>query len=152
MLNRDYHDMLSAFRDEGGEYLVVVAYALAAHGLPRATGDIDLWIRATPENAARVWRALGRFGAPLAGISAADFTVAETAFQIGVAPKRVDILTSIEAVSFDDAWPARKEVEIEDLRVPILSRSHLVANKKALGRPKDLGDIEWLEERDTGEP
>ena len=144
MLNRDYHDMLSMFGDEGVEYLVVGAYALAAHGLPRATGDIDLWIRATPDNAERVWKALGRFGAPLAGLSAA-----ETVFQIGVAPRRVDILTSIEAVSFDEAWPARDEVEIEGLRVPILSRSHLVTNKKALGRPKDLGDIDWLEGRNA---
>ena len=117
---------------------------MAAHGLPRATGDIDLWIRATPDNAERVWKALGRFGAPLAGLSAA-----ETVFQIGVAPRRVDILTSIEAVSFDEAWPARDEVEIEGLRVPILSRSHLVTNKKALGRPKDLGDIDWLEGRNA---
>jgi len=149
VLNRDYHDMLSMFGDEGVEYLVVGAYALAAHGLPRATGDIDLWIRATPDNAERVWKALGRFGAPLAGLSAADFTAAETVFQIGVAPRRVEILTSIEAVSFDEAWPARDEVEIEGLRVPILSRSHLVTNKKALGRPKDLGDIDWLEGRNA---
>ena len=149
MLNPDFHDMLSVLCDEGAEYLLVGAYALATHGLPRATGDMDIWIRCSAENAARVWRALQRFGAPLTGLSEDDLNTPDLVFQIGVAPRRIDILTSIDAVQFDEAWPARRVVEIEGLSVAAIGRLHLIQNKRAVGRPQDLADVAWLERDQT---
>jgi hypothetical protein len=92
-VNRDFAEMLSALSAERVEYLAVGAYALAAHGLPRATGDLDIWVRATPENADGVLRALRAFGAPLRDLSRDDVVRADTVFQIGVAPGRIDLLT-----------------------------------------------------------
>ncbi len=148
MLNPDFRDILSAFVDEGVEFLLVGAYALAVHGHPRATGDLDLWVRPSPENARRVWRALERFGAPLSQLALEDLQKPDLIFQIGVAPRRIDILTSIEGVTFEEAWPARVEVEIEGLRIPVLGREHLIQNKKASGRPQDLADVAWLEQNE----
>ena len=145
MLNRDYKDMLSAFDDEKVDYMIVGAYAVAAHGVVRATGDIDLWIRSSQDNARRAWRALANFGAPLSGLKEADLAVHGTVFQIGVAPSRIDILTSIDGVEFSDAWNERIEVEVEGIRVNVIGRSHLIANKQAVGRPQDLADIARLE-------
>jgi hypothetical protein len=137
--------MLSALSAEGAEFLLVGAYAMAAHGLPRATGDMDIWIRPSEENAQRVWRALTRFRAPLLNLKPEDLQTADTVFQIGIAPRRIDILTSIDGVTFEQAWPQRKEVEIGGRNCPVLSRDHLLQNKKASGRPKDLADVAWLE-------
>jgi hypothetical protein len=141
--------MLSALNDAGTEYLVVGAYALAAYGMPRATGDIDIWIRPTPENAQRVWRALQTFGAPLSRISVEDFTTPDLVFQIGIAPRRIDILTSISGVDFSEAWNARKSLEVASQFLNILSRHHLIMNKRAAGRPKDLADLAWLESEEA---
>ena len=146
MLNRDFREMLSELLDASAEYLIVGAYALAAHGVPRATGDLDVWIRPSKDNAGRVFAALARFGAPLDHVSLEDFTNPGMVFQIGVAPRRIDILTSIDGVDFDSAWSGRTSVEIDGLRVPVLGREDLIANKRAVGRPKDLADIAMLEE------
>ncbi len=145
MLNPDYRDMLSAFSEERVEYLLVGAYALAVHGQVRATGDIDLWVKVSRENAERVIAALARFGAPLHEVEARDFETPGVVFQIGVAPRRIDILTSIDVVDFDAAWPEREEVEVAGLKVPVIGRRHLLQNKRATGRPKDLADALWLE-------
>ncbi len=145
-MNRDFSDMLSALSEAGAEYLVVGAYALAVHGVPRATGDIDLWIRPSPSNAQRAWDALVRFGAPLAGVRPEDLASPGIVLQIGVAPGRIDLLTSIDGVAFEDAWSDRVELIVEGLRVPVLGRAHLVTNKRAAGRPKDLADLALLEE------
>ncbi len=151
MLNKDYRDMLSALNDASAEYLIVGAFALAAHGNPRATVDIDIWIRPTAENARRVWKALESFGAPRSRINVDDFLDSETVFQIGVAPRRIDLLTSISGVDFDQAWAERKISTLgDDLVVTVLGREHLIQNKQAAGRPKDLLDVAWLEEQ-TGE-
>ncbi|QXD13815.1 nucleotidyltransferase [Rhodocaloribacter litoris] len=147
MLNPDYRDILSAFSDEKVEFLLVGAYALAVHGRPRATGDIDLWIRRSEENARKVLRALTTFGAPISGLSEADLTAPDMVFQIGVAPRRIDILTTISGVEFDEAWEAREEVEIEGLRIPVISRQHLIQNKRSVGRLKDAADAEWLQRK-----
>ena len=130
--------------------MVVGAYALAFHGFPRATGDIDLWIRRSDENAQRVWRALIRFGAPLFDLTMNDLKTPGLALQIGLAPRRIDILTSIDGVRFGEAWPDRQQVEIEGLTIPVIGRAHLLQNKRAVGRPKDQGDVALLEsdERD----
>ena len=151
MLNPDYRDILSLFAEEQVEFLLVGAYALAAHGYVRATGDIDLWVRAEPANAQRVMRALARFGAPLSQVSAADFSKPGIVFQIGLAPRRIDILTLIDGVDFARAWPDRLEVELEGLVVPVLSWAHLKENKRAAGREKDRADLAWLEGHDESE-
>ena len=144
-LNDDYKDMLSALNEAGVDYLLVGAYALAAHGNPRATGDIDFWVRPTPENAARVWDAIVAFGAPRSGITMDDFTLPDTIFQIGVAPCRIDLITSISGVDFDEAWAERKHTVLDGVQVCVVSVMHLIANKRAAGRPKDLADAHWLE-------
>ncbi len=145
MLNPDYRDILSIFNEGDVDYLVVAAYALAAHGVPRATGDIDIWIRCGAGNARRVWRALVKFGAPLSELKETDLTSPGLVFQIGVAPSRIDILTSIDGVQFAEAWKARLELGIEGIRVHVIGRSHLIANKKTVGRPQDLVDVARLE-------
>jgi hypothetical protein len=141
----DFRDLLSAFNAHGVEYLVVGAYALAAHGRVRATGDLDIWVQAAPDNAARVMKALTEFGAPLLDLTAADLSQPGVVFQVGVAPVRVDILTAIDGVEFADAWPARVMTRFADQPVAVLSVEHLIRNKRAVGRPQDLADLEWLE-------
>jgi len=143
-VNRDFAEMLSALSEAGAEFLVVGAHALAAHGIPRATGDLDVWVNSTPENAARVITALKAFGAPLADLTLDDLTKPDTVFQIGVVPSRVDILSGISGVRFSDAWPRRIVVVIEGIEVPLLGRADFVANKRASGRPRDLLDIQLL--------
>lgn len=145
MLNPDYRDMLCILNDEGVEYLVVGAHALAAYGYPRATGDIDLWIRCSDENAQRVWRALRRFGAPLQDLTIAELATPGIVFQIGVVPRRIDVLTSITSVSFYDAWPHRKSIEVDGIPISIIGREDLLRNKMSTGRTKDRADAEWLE-------
>ncbi len=149
MLNPDYRDMLSILNDEGAEYLVVGAHALAAHGYPRATGDIDLWIRCTEENAKRVWRSLCRFGAPLRDLTLADLVTPDIVFQIGIEPRRIDLLTSIEAVTFEEAWPRRKAVVVDAIPISVIGRDDLLQNKRNTGRTKDRADAEWLEAHPT---
>lgn len=152
MLNRDYSDMLSEFNAAGVEYLLVGAYALATHGLTRATGDIDLWVRPSPENSKRVELALSRFGALLDGISAADFEMPDTIFQIGRTPVRIDIITAIDGVTFDEASQRRELKDLGGIQVPVLSRMDLVKNKRATGRPKDIADAIWLEQTAGDDP
>ena len=146
-MNRDFKDLLSAFNAQGVEYLVVGAHALAAHGHVRATKDLDVWVRADPANAARVLRALRAFGAPLHDLTEADLARAGLIFQIGVPPLRIDVLTSIDGVAFSEAWPARLASHFDDLPVAVLSRAHLIQNKRAAGRLQDLADVERLEGR-----
>ncbi len=145
MLNPDFRDMLSALCNENAEFLLVGAYALAAYGLPRATGDMDIWIRCSNANTRRVWRALQQFGAPLSELTLDDLKTPDLVFQIGIAPRRIDLLTSIDGVQFDEAWLQRKTIEVEGLTVAVIGRSHLIQNKKAVGRPQDLADVMWLE-------
>src|SRR3972149_8664714 len=102
MLNPHFREMLSAFCEEGVEFLLVGAHAVAVHGLPRATGDLDLWVRTTPENAKGVWRALAKFGAPVKEITPEDFQTPDTIFQVGLPPSRIDVITSIDAVEFEE--------------------------------------------------
>jgi hypothetical protein len=147
-MNPDFADMLSALSAAGVEFLIVGAHALAAHGVPRATGDLDIWIRPTPENAARTLRALTAFGAPLADLSLDDLTRPDTVFQIGLPPARIDIVSGITGVSFDDAWDRRVPVVLPSGTVDVLSKMDFVANKKAVGRAKDLADLALLDEAD----
>jgi hypothetical protein len=140
--------MLHALSEAGAEFLVVGAHALAAHGVPRATGDLDIWINPTAANAVRVLTALAMFGAPLAELSTTDLQRPDLVYQIGLPPNRIDILTGISGVTFDEAWPRRVPVRIEQLEVGVLSRTDFVRNKRASGRPRDLLDLELLAESD----
>jgi predicted nucleotidyltransferase len=145
MLNKDYREMLQCLLEEKVSFLLVGAYALAVHGFPRATKDIDFFVWATPENATNLVRALARFGAPLDGISESDFSAAGTVFQIGNSPRRIDVLTSISGIEFEQAYANRKNILLEGLDIPVISISDLIANKRASGRAQDLADVEKLE-------
>lgn len=125
--------------------MLVGAYALAAHGHPRATGDLDIWIRPTLENAERVWRALARFGATIGEWVPSDFCEADMVYQLGVAPARIDLLTAIDAADFPSAWERRKTITVDGVTVPVIGRDDLLRNKRAVGRPQDLADAAWLE-------
>ena len=142
----DFRDLLRELVSGHARFLVVGAHALSAHGVPRATVELDIWIRSDEDNAQRVYDALARFGAPLEalGVSRSDFTQAGMVAQFGLPPYRVDILTSISGVSFDAAWDERLEGEIEGVRVPIIGLRSFVLNKRASGRKKDLADLESL--------
>lgn len=144
-LNRDYSDLLSAFRRDRVRFLVVGAYALALHGRPRTTGDLDLWVDPEAKNASRVFAAIGRFGAPLEGMSAVDFEERGVVFQIGVAPNRVDILTSLTGLEFDAAWKRRRRMTYGSIPIAVISATDLLRNKRVLGRPRDLADVEEIE-------
>lgn len=145
-LNPDFRDLLLALAAERTEFIVVGAHALALHGVPRFTGDLDVLVRPTLENAARVWRAFVRFGAPVqtANISAADFAIPGVVYQIGLPPSRIDLLTEITGVTFDDAWRTRESTALEGATIFFLGRDALVRNKQATGRPKDLADVARL--------
>jgi hypothetical protein len=143
-MNRDFAEMLDALSVAGADFLIVGAHALAAHGRPRATGDLDLWVRPTAENAQRVWSALTAFGAPLGDLTVIDLSTKDVVFQIGIEPARIDILTSLTALAFEEAWSRRDRFEIEGRMLPFLSRDDLIRNKSALGRPRDLADIDDL--------
>ena len=122
------------------------AHALAVHGVPRATVDLDLWVDPNRENAHLVWRALSEFGAPLEtlGIAEPDFHRPEVVVQLGLPPYRIDILTTVSGLTFESAWDERIEAFIEEIRVPVLGRESFVRNKRASGRKKDLADLEAL--------
>jgi hypothetical protein len=125
--------------------MIVGAYALAVHGRPRATGDLDIWIDATPENASRVMQALAAFGAPLGEITEADFAQPGVVYQMGVPPGRIDILTELTALTFEQAWPDRIRRPFGELEVDFIDRASFLRNKRATGRLKDLSDIEGIE-------
>jgi hypothetical protein len=144
-MNPDFVDLLRAFVAADVRFLVVGAYALALHGRPRATGDLDVWVEATPDNAARVMRALRAFGAPTADISEADFSREGVTYQIGLPPGRIDILTELTGLRFAEAWPDRLNRAFSDIAVDFIGRAAFLHNKRATGRPKDLGDIEGME-------
>jgi hypothetical protein len=142
--------MLSALSEESVDFLLVGAFALSVYGVPRATGDMGLWIRPSPENAARAHRALARFGAPVRDLTVADLASENLVFQIGVSPCRIGILTSIDGVAFAEAWEERHETSLAGICIPVVSRRHLIQNKQSCRRPKDLADIALLNEAPDG--
>ena len=145
-MNQDFVDLLRAFIDREVRFLIVGAYALGAHGRPRATGDLDVWVEPTPDNAARVMQALGDFGAPLDQITAQDFSRPGIVFQMGLPPRRIDVLTELTGVTFVDAWPSRLRGPFGPVAVDFLGRETFIKNKRATGRARDLGDVESLDE------
>ena len=145
-MNEDFIDLLAALTRADARFLVVGAHAMALHGVPRATGDLDVWVRPDPENAERVLAALKAFGAPLESLEVGvdDLQRVDSVIQIGVPPRRVDLLTSLSGLEFDEAWPHRVEHRLGTLNVPFLGRADLIRNKRATGRAKDLADVDAL--------
>lgn len=143
-MNQDFLDLLRAFAAHDVRSLIVGAYALAIHGRPRATGDLDVWVDATPENATRVYAALRNFGAPIAEVSEADFAVPGIVYQIGVPPGRIDVLTQLSGLVFADAWPTRLRGSFGEIEADFIGRDAFIRNKLATGRDKDRIDVASL--------
>jgi hypothetical protein len=143
-MNQDFLDLLRAFAAHNVRFLIVGAYALAVHGRPRATGDLDVWVEPSPDNAVGVMRALADFGAPLDKVSASDFSKPGIVFQMGLAPVRIDILTALSGLEFADAWQGRIQALFGSLLVDVIGRADFIRNKRATGRLRDAADIESL--------
>jgi hypothetical protein len=145
-LNSDYRDLLIALADAGAEFLLIGGWALALHGYGRGTDDMDVFVRSTPENAERVFKALVEFGAPVAvhSVTAGLFANAGYGYRIGIRPNLIELLTSIDGVTFDEAKSGRQYFDLEGRQIPYIGRTMLLKNKRAAGRAKDLADIEWL--------
>jgi hypothetical protein len=144
--NADFRDMIAELLGAEARFVVVGAHAMAAHGVPRATGDFDLFVEPEAANARRVILALQAFGAPLDahGIKETDLTSPGLVYQVGLPPRRIDLLTSIDGVPFEAAWAGRIHVSVDGLEIPVLGRAELIANKQAAGRVKDRADLELL--------
>ena len=144
-LDSDFSEFVASFAAHDVRYLIVGGYALGAHGLPRATGDLDAWIWANPVNAQRVLTALEDFGFGGLGITERDFDSCDSIVQLGYPPYRIDIITAIDGADFDTAWSRRIELDLDGIRVPFIGRADLIANKRAAGRPQDIADVLRLE-------
>jgi predicted nucleotidyltransferase len=144
-LNQDFKEFIQSLNDNGVHYLVVGGYAVAQHGHPRYTKDIDIWIEMTRQNAARMIKALEQFGFASLGLKDADFLETDQIIQLGYPPSRVDILTTLSGVEFAECYPSRVIVEMDSIPVNFIGLEHLIRNKKAVGRHQDLADVENLE-------
>jgi hypothetical protein len=144
MLNIDYKEMLQLLIEEGVDFILVGAYALGVHGYPRATGDIDIWVKTNRKNSKKLYAVLTRFGAPIDQIKMSDFATEGIIYQIGVIPRRIDITTQIDGVTYEEADKDRMIVEVEGLKLPVLSLEKLIKNKMATGREKDKLDVRLL--------
>src|SRR5947209_2227829 len=134
-MNEDFLDLLRMLLRENARFIVVGAHAMAIHGVPRATGDIDIWIDPDPVNADRVWAALLEFGAPVRemGITRNDLETPGIVIQIGLPPRRIDVLTRISGFAFEEAWSRRVTHSIDGFGIPFLAREDLIRNKRASG-------------------
>jgi hypothetical protein len=146
-MDKDFKEFIELLRSNAVDFLIVGAHALAAHGRPRYTGDIDIWVRPERDNLARLIAALEAFGFASLGVSVEDFLVPEAMVQLCYPPARIDLLTAIDGVSFDECFAAHVETTVAGTTLPIISIEHLIRNKLATGRSKDLADVESLRER-----
>ena len=145
MFSKDMKDLIRAFNRNGVEYLIVGGFAFGVHAQPRATKDLDLFIRSDARNSAAVFKALAEYGAPMHGLTIKDLQDTSTGLQIGVPPNRIDILQKIDGVTFEDAWRSRVQAVIEaDTPTFVISREHLIQNKLASGRARDLLDVQEI--------
>jgi len=144
-LGKDLRELLALLDTHGVRYLIVGGFAVAVHGVPRYTKDLDIWVEASSENADRLVRVIGDFGFESLGLTAKDFATPDLVIQLGYEPNRIDILTGLTGVVFADAYPNRVTGTVDGLELPIIDRASLVANKRALGRPQDLADAEELD-------
>jgi hypothetical protein len=149
-VNSDFTDLLRLFNDNRVRYLIIGGYAIIQYAEPRFTKDLDLWVSTDITNAAAIYKALKSFGAPLVGLTEADFTEEGYFYQMGVPPMRVDILMGIPGGDFEKAWKNRNEVDFDGLVVPFISKQDLIATKRASARPQDLMDADLLSESDQG--
>jgi hypothetical protein len=143
-LERDRREFIELLNARDVRYVIVGAFALAHHGRPRYTGDIDFFVEASPENAERLNQVLEYFGFANVGVVEEDFTAADQVVQLGVEPYRMDLMTSISGVSFVEAWTTREYGDLDGLQVPYISRELLKRNKAAVGRKQDLADLDYL--------
>ena len=144
-LSKDSREFLESLNFRGIEYVIVGAHSLALHGRPRYTGDLDILVRATPENAAKLVDLLNHFGFADSGFKESDFTQLGQLIQLGRAPNRIDLLTSITGVTADEAFASKVQAELDGVPVFILSKDALIRNKRAVGRPQDIADLSTLE-------
>jgi hypothetical protein len=142
----DFHDLLLELADAGAEFVVVGGHAVAFHGHPRATKDMDILIRADKSNAERVYVALAAFGAPLETfeVKAADFAAYDGVLQIGLPPRRIDILNRADGITFEEAVAERACFTLDGRTIPVIGRAALLKNKRAAGRPQDIADVEAI--------
>jgi hypothetical protein len=145
VLNQDFKEFIRSLNNNHVRYLVIGAYAVAVHGYPRYTKDIDIWIDMTPENAASMVKALVQFGFDSLGLQAADFLVSEQIIQLGYPPNRIDLITTPPGVNFETCYASRLQVEIDDLTISFIDLKNLRKNKQAAGRLQDLADLENLQ-------
>jgi predicted nucleotidyltransferase len=146
-LNSHYKEMLQCLLKEKADFIIIGAYAMSAHGYPRATGDIDIWVSPDEANSKKTYNALARFGAPVNEIEAKDFATEDVVYQIGVAPWRIDIITAIDGVTYEEADKDKKYVELGGMKLPVLSLDKLIKNKMSTGREKDKLDVKTLKNR-----
>lgn len=144
MLSKDFKEFVALLNAREVEYLVVGGYAMALHGRPRNTGDLDVWVKSSPENSRRLMAVLEAFGFGAVGLTADDFLQPDGVVQLGYPPFRIDLLTGIDGVEFDDAWPNRRTFVHDGLPLHFIGLEDLKANKRASGRPRDLDDLEQL--------
>jgi hypothetical protein len=147
-LSRDFHELLESFARHDVRYLVVGGWALAAHGVPRLTKDLDLWIWPDAGNATCVLKALEEFGLGELGLKEEDFIDPDVVVQLGYPPNRVDLLTTPTGVEFEECWRERLVIALDGLDVPFIGIEGLKANKRATGRPQDVVDVNTLESGD----
>lgn len=144
MLSRDFKEFVELLIKNKAEYLVVGGYAVAIHGYPRYTGDLDIWLNPTPENAKSILRAVNEFGFSSFNLTESDFTKPGNVIQLGYPPLRIDLLTEVDGVTFEECFINRKEVQIDNLVVNFIGYEDLIKNKKESGRLRDIDDIENL--------
>lgn len=145
MLSQDFKEFVQSLNENKVRYLVIGGYAVAFHGHPRYTKDLDVWVESSPENAARVVRALEQFGFASLGLKAEDFLASDQVIQMGFPPNRIDVLTSVEGIEFEGCYASRVQVVIDGMRVNFIDLENLKKNKRAAGRAQDLADLEKLE-------
>lgn len=145
MLNQDFREFIQSLNDNQVRYLVVGGYAVALHGYPRYTKDIDIWVELAPANASRIIRALEQFGFGSLGLKAQDFLEADTIIELGYPPRRIDLLTTLPGVDFDQAFASKMVVDMDGLMINFIDMENLIKNKRSTGRAQDLADIENLD-------
>lgn len=145
MLNKDFKEFVQSLNENNARYLVIGGYAVAFHGYPRYTKDLDVWVESSQENAMRIVKALEQFGFASLGLQAEDFLVPDQVIQLGFPPNRIDILTSVEGVAFQGCYASRVQVVLDGIRVNFIDLENLKKNKRAVGRAQDLADLEKLE-------
>ncbi len=147
MLNEDYKEILQILKKQKVRFLIVGAYAMGAYGYPRATGDVDIWVEASLANSKKIYLSLKKFGAPLKKIGEDTFKDEGIIFQIGLPPRRIDIITKIDGVDFIEAYKSKRNIKVDGLFIPFLSQADLIKNKESTGRDKDKLDVKYLKKK-----